>query len=230
MIVKTIGNVIKIGYSGKRLGNVNPRFGADGDANFAKFKAQFPGYRIYDLPATGKDSIVEVDDLTPEQVFESGVDGLITKDVHSLLVLRAADCIPVVFYVPGQKILGLAHIGTSGAALHLPRKMVGAMGTPADLHIYVGPHISRKSYRFEPDKFEKKLDQSWDKYIGHEADGVHIDLLNYVLDELKAAGVKTDNIQLSPVDTGADPGYFSHRRHKLTGEPDGRNCFAVCLV
>ncbi|MBX4190670.1 polyphenol oxidase family protein [Candidatus Saccharibacteria bacterium] len=230
--IKTINNAVRIGYSGKKLGNTNERFGADAEANFARFTSKFPGKIIYDMPAVGKDNIVDVDDLTPEQVWETPADGLITRRTSALLVLKAADCIPLVFYVPGQNVLALAHVGTGGAALHLPSKMVKELNLPSDsLRVYVGPHVSQKSYHF-PDKdlSDKKLDPGWDKYITHEADGIHIDLLGYVLDELKECGIKPKNIEVDDIDTGADPNYFSHRRHKITGEPNGRNCFGACLM
>lgn len=229
---RVIDNAVKIGYSGKKLGNVNPRLGAGADANFAKFTAKFLGKTVYDMSAVGKDRIVKVDSLTPEQLWDTEADAIITRKSSVLLVLKAADCIPLVFYVPGQKILALAHVGTSGAKLHLPRKVIDKLGMPAeDLRVYVGPHVSQKSYRF-PDKdiSEKDLDPSWDNYVSVEDDGWHIDLLGYVLDELKSAGVKPENIEISEVDTGSDPDYFSHRRHKITGEPSGRNCFAVYLL
>jgi hypothetical protein len=212
IVTKTISNAVKIGYSGKKLGNVNPRYSDDAEANFAKFIAQFPGKTVYDMPASGKDGIADADIQTPEQLWDTGVD--------------------VVFYEPGQNIIALAHVGTTGARLHLPRKVIKAISRPAaNLHVYIGPHVSQKSYRF-PDKeiSEKDLDQSWDKYVSVEDDGWHIDLLGYVTDELKSAGIKPENIELSEVDTGSDKDYFSHRRHKITGEPTGRNCFAACLV
>lgn len=232
VVIKTIGDTVKIGYSGKKLGNTNQRFGTDAAANFAKFTAKFPGKIVYDMPAVGKDRIADVDNMTPEQLWDTEADALITHKPSSLLVLKAADCIPLVFYVPGQKVLALAHVGTSGAKLHLPRKVIDKLGVaPADLRVYVGPHVSQKSYRF-PDKdiSEKDLDPSWDRYVSAENDGWHIDLLGYVTDELKAAGIKSENIGTNEVDTGADLNYFSHRRHKITGEPTGRNCFTACLI
>jgi hypothetical protein len=230
--IRVIDNAIKIGYSGKKLGNTNGRFGDDATDNFAKFRVRFPGTTVYDMPAVGEDNIVEVDGKSPETIFQNGADGFITQLKNNLLVLKAADCIPLVFYVPGQDVLALAHVGTSGAKLHLPAQMIRRLALPPqNLKVYVGPHVSQKSYRF-PDKdiSEKDLDKSWDKYVSVEDDGWHIDLLRYVLDELKAAGIKPENIKVNEVDTGADPDYFSHRRHKITGEPDGRNCFGVCLV
>lgn len=232
VIIKTVSNAIKIGYSGKRLGNVNPKFGPGAQANFNKFTAQFPGKTVYDMPAVGKDRIVGVDGITPEQLWDSPADALITHRPDALLALKAADCIPLVFYVPGKSILALAHVGTAGARLHLPKKVAAKLSMPAyNLRVFVGPHVSQASYRF-PDKdiSEKDLDPSWDKYVSQQDDGWHIDLLGYVLDELKACGVKPENIEVSDVDTGSDTDYFSHRRHKITGEPTGRNCFAAHLL
>jgi copper oxidase (laccase) domain-containing protein len=229
VVIKVIDDTVKIGYSGKRLGNTQDRFSADAEANFAKFTGRFPGKKVYEMPAVGKDNIVEVDNLTPEETFEMEADGLITRSPDNLLVLKAADCIPVVLYLPGKDFLALAHVGTSGANLHLPAKLVKASGiTAALLRCYIGLHISKESYRF-PDKDidDKKLDSSWEDYVTKEPDGIHINLLGYVIDELKSCGVQ--RIEVNSVDTGGDKDYFSHRRHKITGELTGRNCFAACL-
>lgn len=231
VVVKNINEAIRVGYSGKLLGNTQISFGSEADVNFAKFKAKFPGKTIYDMPAVGKDNIVNVDTISPEDLDKMETDALITKKSSALLVLKAADCIPLVLYVPGQQILILAHVGTSSAALDLPAKAVKRLGvSPEKIHCYVGPSISQKSYRF-PDKdlSDKKLDSSWDAYITDESDGIHINLFGRVLDELKNVGLLAKNIDVEGIDTGADPNYFSHRRHKTTGEPDGRNCFVACL-
>jgi copper oxidase (laccase) domain-containing protein len=232
VIVKMVDDAIKIAYSGKKLGSVQVSAGKEAEENFTKFTAKFPGKVIYDMPAKGGDRIAEIDNITPAQLWDTEADAIITHQPFTLLTLRAADCIPLAFYAPGRQVLALAHVGTSGAKLHLPAKVLRKLEMPSDkLHVYVGPHVSQKSYRF-PDKdiSEKDLGQSWDKYVSVEDDGWHIDLLRYVVDELKAAGVKPENILVSDVDTGSDPDYFSHRRHKITGEPTGRNCFGVCLL
>ncbi len=236
VIIKLIGNTLTVGYSGKQLGNTSVKFGPEAEANFAKFTAKFPGKTVYDMPAVGNDTIVDVDPLTPDELWQlKEVDALITKKPSALLVLKTADCIPLVFYVPGQKILCLVHVGTSGAALHLPTKVIKALGYPAEqIHCYVGPSIGQKSYCFKPEEKDdfkdKKLDDSWNDYITEEDDGIHLNLFGYVMDELKANGILEKNIEVEGIDTGSDPEYFSHRRHKLTGEPDGRNCFGICLI
>ena len=131
VIIKSIGGMLRVGYSGKALGNTSASFGSSAEGNFDKFISKFPGKTVYDMPGVGKDNIAR-------------------------------------------------------AAMHLPHKTIEYLGVePSKLHCYVGPSISRKSYRFEVARFEKKLDSSWDNYISHEADGIHINLLGYVLKELK---------------------------------------------
>ncbi len=230
VILKNIGQTIKAGYCGKALGNTYIGFGPEAKENLAKFLDKFPGMTPYIMPAIGGDIIINIDSDNPWEIANTDYDAAITNKPSSLLVLNAADCIPLVFYSKNHNLLAMAHVGTSGAALHLPRKVIQALRTPAkQIMCYIGPSISQKSYRFEKQKFEKKLDSSWNAYISDEPDGIHINLLGYVLDEVKSAGILQKNIQIEDVDTGGDPNYFSHRRHRLTGEPDGRNCFAVCL-
>jgi copper oxidase (laccase) domain-containing protein len=231
VIVKDIDQAIRVGYSGKLLGNTHEKFGPDADRNLGKFMSYFPGKTPQILGAVGGDIILEVDHMTPAELAASDYDVAITTSPQNLLILNAADCIPLVFYRDEKDFVALAHVGTSGAALHLPSKVIKTLGAPPEeLRCYVGPSISQKSYRFEKGTFKKQLDRTWDDYITDEADGVHLNLLGYVLDELKTSGTRPENIKVEEVDTGGDADYFSHRRHQLTGEPDGRNCFAVCLM
>ena len=231
IVIKELEAAIKVAYSGKQLGNTHQRYGNNGKANFDSFLARFPDKKVYNMPAVGGASIIEVDDKPPARVYAGEYDALVTKNPAALLTLRAADCIPLVFFSPGEQILALAHVGTSGAASHLPRQVVKFLKIdPANLHVYFGPAIAKGSYKFPRQDFDKQLNASWDSYIASDDHFVYLDLIGYVTNELKAAGVKSQNITVEKVDTGANPNYFSHRRHKLVGEPDGRNAFAVCLV
>ncbi|MBI5906501.1 polyphenol oxidase family protein [Candidatus Saccharibacteria bacterium] len=238
VIIKTIDDAITVGYAGKKLGNTNIKFGLtdEAEANFEKFIAKFPGKTVYDMPAVGKDTIIDVDSLTPGELWELEADALITERPPALLVLKAADCMPLVFYVPGKNILCLAHVGTSGAALHLPTKVIKALGSPAkQIHCYIGPSIRKESYRMSKDHFEEKkqeinIDESWNKYITEADDYIHINLFGYVMDELIDNGILKENIHVEDIDTGSDKNYFSHRRHRSTGEEPGRNTLGVHLI
>jgi copper oxidase (laccase) domain-containing protein len=231
--VRNIDNTLKVGYSGKLLGNTSDRFSSDGAENLQKFLANFPDKKAYIMPAESKDNIIEIGKMTPEALRATKCDAIVTHNKNHLLVLRAADCMPLVFYEQGGDYLALAHVGTNGAALHLPTKAIKAIARPPEsIKCYIGPSITHRAYRFEDHQEieAKHLDSSWDKYISQEADGYHINLAGYVVDELLGLGIKYDNIYIENVDTGTDKNYFSHRRHNLTGEPEGRNAFAACLL
>lgn len=228
--IKEIGGTIRIGYSGTELGNTNQFFGPDGDANLGKFLANFPRKAVFDMYAVGEDHILEVDDLRPEIANEIKSDALITTNPDNLLLLKAADCIPMVAYAPDGSALALAHVGRPGAMIGLHTKLIERLGVePSILKIHLGPSISLDSYKFPLKDFDKKLDVSWDEYIHPRGDFIHIDLLGYVLRGIKASGVLEQNITHDEEDTGG-PAFFSHRRSSLTGEPEGRNAFAVHLA
>jgi YfiH family protein len=81
----------------------------------------------------------------------SNTDGLLTNAPNVALLLRFADCQPILLYDPVHHALGLAHAGWRGVALGIARRAVEAMqdafGTePADLVAGLGPAIGPCCY------------------------------------------------------------------------------------
>ena len=78
-------------------------------------------------------------------------DALITDESDVALLLRFADCTPVLFYDPVHRAAGLAHAGwrgvADGVAPATVQAMVDAFGTrPADLWTGIGPAIGPEHY------------------------------------------------------------------------------------
>jgi hypothetical protein len=116
-------------------------------------------------------------DLTPEQVVspyqvhgchvarvaatDGGTvipetDALITAEPGLALLLRFADCAPVLFYDPVHHAMGLAHAGWRGVAAQVApatvRAMAQAFGTrPAELWAGIGPAIGPERYAVGPE-------------------------------------------------------------------------------
>ncbi len=104
--------------------------------------------------------------VSPHQVHEAHVayvtraeggqiipatDALITDDPHIALLLRFADCAPVLFYDARHHVAGLAHAGWRGVAARVVPATLSAMreafGTsPADVWAGIGPAISAVHY------------------------------------------------------------------------------------
>jgi YfiH family protein len=79
-------------------------------------------------------------------------DGMITDQVDLPLVMRYADCTPIMFWDSVQGIIGIAHAGwrgtVNGMAQQTVKTMVRAFGCrPADIRAGVGPCIGPDQYQ-----------------------------------------------------------------------------------
>lgn len=89
-----------------------------------------------------------------------GVDGLITNRRNLPLMLRFADCVPIVLYDPKNQAIGIAHAGWRGTVSKVLTNTVQAMGEtfgtrPRDLIACIGPSIGPCCYEIGGDVREK---------------------------------------------------------------------------
>lgn len=85
-----------------------------------------------------------------------GVDGLVTNEPELPLMLRFADCVPILLYDPIHHAIGIAHAGWRGTVsqvvVNTVRAMSDAFGTrPRELVAYIGPSIGPCCYAIGPD-------------------------------------------------------------------------------
>jgi YfiH family protein len=78
-------------------------------------------------------------------------DGIITDQPGLGLVMRFADCVPIVFHDPAQGVIGIAHAGwrgtVAGAGPATVRALQETFGSrPADLRVGIGPSICATHY------------------------------------------------------------------------------------
>ena len=79
-------------------------------------------------------------------------DGLITNQPDTPLVMRFADCTPVMFYDPVKSAIGIAHAGWRGTVQGMAANMIQAMGqayqcAPQDIRVFIGPSISQECFQ-----------------------------------------------------------------------------------
>jgi YfiH family protein len=137
-------------------------------------------------------------------------DAMITNQSEICLFIMNADCVPVLFYDPGKKVIGAAHAGWRGtvnkiAALTI-KKMEETFGcNPSDILVGIGPSIGPCCYEVGEDvvdhvyknfgntkNFVKQTDKS-SKFI--------LDLWYTNEYQLIEAGVKPDSIEVSNICT-----------------------------
>ncbi|QQZ61346.1 peptidoglycan editing factor PgeF [Paenibacillus sonchi] len=107
----------------------------------------------------GKDiAVVKADDrgrgsLDRASAFQ-GTDGLLTNVPGVLLTSFYADCVPLYFYDPLKKVVGLAHAGWKGTVAEIAAAMVARMETgygsrPQDILAGIGPSIGDCCYEVD---------------------------------------------------------------------------------
>lgn len=150
-----------------------------------------------------------------------GTDALITAAPGLWLMLRFADCTPVLLHDPVRRVVGLAHGGWRGIAAGVARKTVAAMRDaygcrPADLIAGVGPAIGPCCYEVGEDVAEA-IGQAFPaapSLLSPRANGRwHLDLWSAARLQLARAGVR--QVHVSGVCTACHTKeWYSHRAER----------------
>lgn len=147
------------------------------------------------------------------------VDGLVTSEPNVFLVTTYADCMPVMFYDPVRKVVGVAHSGWRGTLLQIAREVVLTMNAefgsrPHELLVSIGPSIGPKSFEVGPD-VAREFSLNFGKNVVLELNGkLFVDLWKAVEMTLRASGV--EHIEFSHVDTCEARAYFYSYRCEKT--------------
>jgi YfiH family protein len=148
------------------------------------------------------------------------VDGLITNVQGIPLMLRFADCVPILFYDPTHRAIGIAHAGWRGTVAKVVTNTVNAMReafdtVPADLIACVGPAIGPCCYEIGNDVLERvntAFPESSDLLL-HRNGTIHLNLWEANALQLRALGV--EQIDIAGVCTSDHTtDFYSWRREK----------------
>ncbi|MGL5916107.1 MAG: peptidoglycan editing factor PgeF [Culicoidibacterales bacterium] len=161
--------------------------------------------------------------------FESGIpatDGLYTHDANLLLTAFYADCVPLLFIAPSHHLVGVVHAGWQGTVKEIARVFVKAWlekgVKPEEIHVAIGPAISKANYRVDLPVIEQVL--------AMETANTHLAFSDlgtgeYKLDtpylnelQLLDLGIPSKNILKTSYCTVADIDlFYSYRKEGLTG-------------
>jgi len=179
-----------------------------------------------------KNKIVTADQSFIKEKAMVVADGAITKEKNLYLFMSIADCLPLILFDPVEKIIGLAHAGWKSTEEKIAPKIVQKMIRESNcnlLNIYVGigPAIHKKSFKFKNPIQEKLL--GWEPFLKNLSNGeTIIDLIGYNKKQLEDAGIFSQNIYISDIDTAKNPNFFSHYRDSREN-PKNEGRFA-CVV
>lgn len=182
--------------------------------NRARFFTQFSPKKIVSAELVHGSKIEVVDENSTEII--DGVDGLITQDPSVLLSITVADCVPVYFYEPDHKIVGVVHSGWRGTVAGVVEAAVRVIaslgGDPNKLAVALGPSINACHFEIQSDVLEKF--STYPDSIVHRDGKTFVDLKRIIVEQLTNLGIEPANIESHPDCTMEGDRYFSFRRDK----------------
>ncbi len=110
-----------------------------------------PVETVFDVWQVHGNDVINTDKARPAGEKHQPADGVITNRRDVTLLMRFADCVPILFFDPVQKAIGLAHAGWQGTIKRVAQKTAelmikefGSMG--GDIIAGIGPSIGKDHY------------------------------------------------------------------------------------
>ena len=163
-------------------------------------------------------------------------DALVTATPGLVLGVLAADCGPILFADPENRVIGAAHAGWKGALTGVLENTIDAMialgAARGSIIACLGPSISRRSYEVGPEFVERFLeyDRTYARYFNPSDKEGHamFDLPALTVDRLNAAGIVAEGLGLCTYPDAER--FFSYRRTTHAREEDyGRQISAIAI-
>jgi polyphenol oxidase len=152
-------------------------------------------------------------------------DIILTNTPGITLMMRFADCVPVLLHDPIRKVIGIVHAGWMGTIRGIARIAVEAMqanfgSNPREVLAAIGPSIGPDHYEVGPDvvmQVRQAFSFSSSNLLVEHAGAVHFDLWTATRIALDQVGVK--QIEIANICTACHiEDWYSHRaEHGKTG-------------
>ena len=145
-------------------------------------------------------------------------DAMISDTPGLLMLMRFADCVPILFFDPVKNAAGIAHAGWKGTVnevvIAAVNEFKNQFGTdPSDLITGIGPSIGPDHYEIGDQVIEEikcTFQNYWDQILITGPDSVKLDLWEANKISLRKAGVK--HIEMAEICTAcAVKDWYSHR-------------------
>ncbi|MGA9287160.1 MAG: peptidoglycan editing factor PgeF [Anaerobacillus sp.] len=146
------------------------------------------------------------------------VDGLYTEDENILLTALYADCVPLYFYAPAARRVGIAHAGWKGTTKNIAREMIRVWNNDGiqseDIFAVIGPSIGRCCYEVNDvviDQVNAAVGEGQAFYETKSNGKYQLDLKALNKELFLKAGIKENHLSVSDYCTSCSNLFFSHR-------------------
>ncbi len=180
---------------------------------------------VYDVWQVHGNRVVVTDQPRSPSVPHLQADAILTDRPGITLLMRFADCVPILLWDPVKSVVGIAHAGWKGTLNRVAEAAVIKMNShygcnPGDIRAAIGPSIAAHHYQvgaevvtqvraaFPHDNQRLLSAFSWDGNMGAELD-------LWEANRLVLLQSNVENIEISGVCTACNPqDWFSHRRDR----------------
>jgi YfiH family protein len=201
---------------GGSLGDSRENIITNRERAFACFK--LPVQSIFDVWQIHGNKIICTEKSRPLDSEHSKADAIFTNIPGITLFMRFADCVPIFFYDPRNRVIGIAHAGRVGTINRIARDCVKTMGKkygsiPADIIAAIGPSIGPDHYEVKEDvllQVNAEFPNS-EELISLSVDGrTYLDLWKANQEVLHESGV--EQVEMAGICTACNTTeWFSHR-------------------
>lgn len=145
-------------------------------------------------------------------------DGIVTDVEQLTLVMRFADCVPILVYDPPTHSVGMAHAGWQGTLRGIAARLVERMqadfgARPETMLAGIGPSIGPDHYPVGPEVVEQvegTFGEGADQHLKRQGSATHFDLWSANKAQLEAAGLRS--IEVAGLCTACHmEDWYSHR-------------------
>lgn len=205
--------------------------------NRRRFLACFESdYRLATAWQVHGDNIHIVENLSDTGDSDERADALISDLNGVLLAVKTADCVPILIGDPATGAFSAVHAGWRGTAQDIVNKAVKKLidefgSNPDDFVCAVGPAAGCDRYEVGDDvidTFKRSFSTSEKYFRGSRPGHALVDLKSFNRDRLVEAGVRAENIHVSPLCTMERVDlFFSFRIEKKKFGRTGRSMSVI---
>ncbi len=152
--------------------------------------------------------------------FIDNTDALVTKLSSTILLVKSADCLPLIYFDKKAGLIGISHNGWRGTVKKITHNVINLFiqkgAQPEQIKVLIGPGINQCCYEIGEDhyySFKEEYNGYSDKIFKYRQGKIYLNLLrlNYLL--LLEKQIRPKNIDYFPFCTSCNEAqFYSFRR------------------
>ncbi len=193
-----------------------------GDDTFLERFDRSAGYRpdrVVWMDQVHGTRLAYVDDAGERLAVAPETDGLWTDRPQVMLVVKTADCAPLLLWSEKEGIVAALHCGwkgfTGGLIESFGRLCRDRSLEASSFSAFLGPHLRIDNFEVRQD-FVDQLPESKMAYLVRMGGGYRYDLTRGIIETLRSMGIT--NVEDCGEGTYSNPRYFSYRAWAALGE------------